>query len=766
MQYTNQQYTLYTKQIAIAFCLLLFFCISASCSVTKHVPEDKNVVSKVNIVVDGQTSSNNSLKMAVQQKPYHRTFGFLPIAAWIWHNDTEQHFHRWRNKIGSEPLVYEEEKTLGTERSMLRTLSAQGFLQAKVSHKVDIHNRKAEVTYIIDRGLPKQITNVKYLVEDPNLESLVVANAESSSVNPGALLDRNSLEEERDRITSLMRNNGYWDFNKDDISFIADTLRGMQEVDLTVMLAGLHEQFVFNKVHFVTNFNIMTNGAEGFGATTRELPGGYDIQYDGNKCYLRDNTLIENCYIVPGNQYTESAVRNTYSAYSRLHLLKYTNIRLEPIDNNLLDVFVYVSPQNPKAIQFELDGTNTSGDLGFAGALTYQHRNLFRGSETYSLGLKGGYESLTGNVAGLVNNNYSEYSLTNSIDIPKFIFPFLNEEAKQARKATTSVDAVFSYQTRPEYTRYISTVGFSYKWQNGPKQRHTWDVIDLSYVYLPKRSESFIEIIEQAGPISYSSYSSHLIMSMGYNLYLSNQQLSNINRQNGARDIWSLRINAEIAGNLLWAISKMTNIKKDKNGDYNIFGLPFEQYARMDMDFSYSKYLTDRSRLAYHLAGGIAVPYGNSKTVPFEKRYYAGGANSVRGWSVRTLGPGTYHGQNTNKNLDYFNQCGDVRLDASIELRSKLFWKFEFATFLDAGNVWTLKDYNSQPGGKISGDFYKQIAAATGFGLRMITDFVVLRLDMGIKTYDPYYTGREAWTIAHPLKSENRTIHFAVGYPF
>ena len=755
-----------SMQVAKTACMVLLFILVTSCRVTKHIPEDKEVVSKVKIMVDGQPSSNNSLKMAVQQKPYHRTFGFLPIAAWIWHNDTENGFHRWRNKIGTEPTVLDEEKTSASERSMLRTLSAQGYLYAKVSHNVESKNRKATVTYNIDRGLPKKLSSIKFMVEDPSLDSLVQISKSESYMQNDVLLDRNALEEERNRITSLMRNNGYWDFNKDNVSFIADTLKGKQEVDLTVLVSGLHDPYTFNNVHFITNFNILTNGAESNDANFRYIKDGYDLQYEGDDCYLKDDALIDNCYIVPGKSYTETSVRDSYSAYSRLHLLKYTNIRLEPTEDNKLDVYVYMSPQNPKSVQFELDGTNTSGDLGFAGALSYQHRNIFRGSETYSLSLKGGYESLTGNVAGLVNNNYSEYSVENSIDIPKFIFPFLSDEVKRSYKASTSLKATFSYQTRPEYTRFITTVGYSYKWQNGPRKRHTFDVIDLSYVYLPKRSESFIEIIEQAGPISYSSYSSHLIMSMGYNLYLTNSQSINQNPNNSNRDIWSLRVNAEIAGNVLWAFSKAINMKKDENGDYNIFGLPFEQYARMDMDWSYSKYLTDRSRLAYHVAGGVAIPYGNSKTVPFEKRYYAGGANSVRGWSVRTLGPGTYHNNRDKSHLDYFNQCGDVRLDAAIELRSKLFWKLEFATFLDAGNVWTFKDYNSQPGGKFTSDFYKQIAAATGLGIRMITDFVVLRLDMGIKTYNPYYDGKDAWTILHPLRSENRAIHFAVGYPF
>jgi len=726
--------------------IALFLLLAASCRVTRHVPEGQDVLSHVDIKVDGKNSSNNSLKMAVQQKPYHRTFGFLPIPTWIWHNDTTTSFHRWRNKVGTEPPIYNEEMTINSENSMLRALSSQGYLFAKASHEVESKKGKAKVTYLLEKGLPKQIDKIKCLVEDPDLEPIVLSNNHESVIRQGDLLDRNRLDEERTRLTSLMRNNGYWDFNKDDISFIADTIQGEINVDLTIILSGMHERYYYNNVHFVDNFDV-------FGQEVKD------------SIKVSDKTLLENCYIVLGEHYSESSVQDTYRAFSHLHIFKYTNIRITPTEDNLLDVYVYTTPHNPKTISFELDGTNTSGDLGFAASVNFQHRNIFHGSETYSLGLKAGYEALSGKIEGLVNNNYSEYTIENRLEIPKFIVPFLSAESKRSRRASTSVKATFSYQKRPEYTRLISNVAFGYKWQKGPRQKHTFNIIDLSYVYLPERSESFMEIIQQAGPISYSSYSSHLIMAMNYSYYLSNQITTNRQIET-SRDVWSLRINAEIAGNLLNGISKIANLHKDENGNYNIFGIPFEQYARLDADWAFSKYLTDRSRLAYHLACGIAIPYGNSQTVPFEKRYYAGGANSVRGWSVRTLGPGVYHNEAVSNRLDFFNQCGDIRFDAAVELRSKLFWKLELAAFLDAGNVWTIKDYQGQKGGQFTSDFYKQIASSYGLGIRMVTDFMVLRLDMGMKLYNPYKEGGDVWAIKHPFSNENRTIHFAVGYPF
>lgn len=723
-----------------SFLLFLF----PACSVTRHIPDDETVLSRVYIEMDGRLSSNNTLQLAVAQKAYHRTFGFLPVSAWIWHNDTLTAWHRFRGKLGTRPPVYDELLAVRTDNAMRRALNNQGYLDAQVRHVVSTRRRKTEVKYIVDRGRPHYLRKVTYLVEDPLLEPLVMEQTHLAELKRGDCLDRGLLEGERTRLTSLMRNQGFYDFNKENISFIADTLPGEKRVDLTMLVSGIHNRYHIRHVNFIPDYDLATG------------------QRSGNSNYLRARVLAENCYVQPGALYSEEAVRKTYSAFSRLHILKYVNVRLEPTDQpDELDCTVYLSPQNPQAIQFELDGTNTSGDLGFAASLTYQHRNLFRGSEAYSAMVKGGYESLSGDVSGLVNDNYTEYSFDNQIDFPRFLFPFMSTERRREFTATSAVKAGYSSQSRPEYTRIITNAAFGYKWYNASRTLyHTFDVIDLSYLYLPERSESFLEIIKKAGPISYSSYTSHLIFSSSYNIYAGKGRSMMNSAQNSTRDLWSFRFSPEIAGNVLYSFSRLSESQKEDNR-YTIFNIPFEQYARFDCDWAYSKFLTDRSRLAFHLAGGLAVPYGNSRVMPFEKRYYSGGANSVRGWSVRTLGPGRY--KSANSSIDYFNQCGDVRLDASVELRSRLFWKFEFAAFLDAGNVWTLDNYDSQSGGVITSEFYRDIATAWGLGLRLVTDFVVLRMDWGFKAFDP---SRDSWVITDPLNSHNNTFHFAVGYPF
>lgn len=737
------------KKIEILFLFaLLVLTALPGCSVTRHIPENQDVLSRVSIEMEDGTSASNTLKMAMAQKPYHRTFGILPMGAWIWHPDTTSFWHKLRGKAGTQPPVYDEEQTMRSERTMRRALINQGYLNANVLHSVKVKNRKAYLTFRVNRGLPHTIARTKIIVDDPLLDPIVRNDAETASLlRIGQNLDRSRLESLRTHITSMLRDQGFYDINKEDISFMADTMPDSRKADVTMMISGIHNRYTIRNVRFITNYDLVT-GTE-----------------TGDSDYLREKILHENCYIKPGALYSEQNVRKTYSAFSRLHILKYVNIKLDPSDEpDMLDCTVYLSPQNSHAIQAEFDGTNTSGDFGMAAAMTYQHRNLFRGSEAYSVTLKGGYESLSGNVAELVNDNYTEYSFENQIDFPRFMFPLLTAEQRRSVTANTVVNASYSYQTRPEYTRIITHGGFSYKWTSQKRNwHHNLDLFDLSYVHLPKRSERFLEIIQNAGPISYNSYTSHLIMSASYNLYASNTKQS-LSESAPARDVWTLRISPEIGGNVLQSFSRLMDFRQ-KDGRYHIIDLPYEQYARFDVDWSYSKYLTDRSRLAFHLAGSIAVPYGNSRIMPFEKRYYSGGANSVRGWSVRTLGPGRY--RSANSSIDYFNQCGDVRFDSSVELRSRLLGKLELAAFLDAGNVWTLNEYDSQPEGVISKDFYKEIAASWGIGVRYVSDFFILRLDMGVRAYDPTVgEGKNCWVINDPLSSHNRAIHFAVGYPF
>lgn len=665
------------------------------------------MVSRTRIKIDGTRTEDSQLQQTLTLQPYRRSFGFIPFGAWIWHNDTTTWWHRMRGRMGTRPQVYSEYNALQSERMLEVAMRQRGFLSATVSHNVLTHDRKSDITFSIISGEPHVIDTLIFDVEDQLLHQSNHDLIHSTLLTPGTNLDRSKLDAERTRIANNLRESGYWDFSRDDITFIADTVSNSHKVMLTMQILGQHSVWKIGEVRMVN--------------------------FDGTPfTEIRPSVLSRVCHIHPDQAYSESSVRRTYHSFSKLSILRYVNIRFAPaMSDSTLVCSIYLASGTPNSVQFELDGTNTAGDLGAAASFSYQHRNIFRGGEIFSVSLKGGYESLSGNVGNLINDHYTEYGIRLGLD---FLY--------------NTLSASYDNQRRPEFTRIVTKGSWGRKWTSATGRfRHQWDLVELAYVYLPEKSDAFQKLIDNAGPISYSAYTNHMIMDMNYTI-----------RWPG----W--RVSAEIAGNLLNLYSQMFNARK-VNGQYVIVSQPFEQYARFDVDYSHQIPINDRSRVALHGAWGIGVPYGNSEVMPFEKRYYSGGANSVRGWSVRQLGPGRYSGGGSTA-IDYFNQCGDFRLDASAELRTKLFWNFESALFFDAGNVWTLKSYESQPEGRLDSDFLKEIALAWGIGFRVATSFVVLRLDWGFKVHDPSYDAPLRWPVARPFDSRNNTLHFAVGYPF
>lgn len=756
-------------------CLMLM--LACGCSLTKYVPEGDYMVRRVSVHTDNSAVRPSELKPYIKQLPAHKTFGFIPFPTYLYNwsgTDSSRWINRFLRRTGTAPVIYDSLLTERSEREILKMLANKGYMDASVSVRTRTEGKKISVDYDVSTGEPHYIQRFGYDIPNDSIRPIVWADTASSLIRPGQLLDRNVLESERVRLTTLIRNRGYWGFNKDFINYTADTTARSEAVSLTLNVRPLlvreadgsytnrlHHTYRIGRVIFDTDYDPMSLISASAASGDTLFVRGYEIVY-GAKHYLTPQVLIENCFIRPGSLYTDRAVDATYTAFSRLTILKSVNIRFEvsPSDPNEVDCHILLTPGKNQSVQAELEGTNSSGDLGFAAAVTYQHRNIFRGSETFSVKVRGGYENLTGTANNLVKDNYMEYGVESSLLFPKFLFPMLTVEQKRRIRASTEFKASYSFQHRPEYTRVIAGGSWKYNWvTNLNRNRHSLDFMDISYVYLPYRSEAFIDSIINRNPITYSSYKDHLITSSGYSFYR-----SNFNPAVRNSDIFTLRVNSEIAGNVLYGASKLLGLRRTDEG-YKILGLRYEQYWKSDVDYAFTKVLSERNSLAFHVAGGIGVPYGNSDVLPFEKRYYTGGANSVRGWSVRTLGPGRY--RSDNPDLDYFNQCGDIRLDGSVEYRARLFWKLEMAAFVDAGNVWTIRNYESQPGGLFRFDtFYKEIALSYGLGVRFDFNYFILRLDLGLKAYDPSLIGDRPWVIRRPFGSGNQALHFAVGYPF
>ena len=482
------------------------------------------------------------------------------------------------------------------------------------------------------------------------------------------------------------------------------------------------------------------------------------LSNDSDRIHLRHQVLLNATALKEGSPYSASALQRTYNNFARLQAVKYTNIRfVEAPDSGMLDCNIQISTNKPSTISFQPEGTNTAGDLGAAASLTYTNRNLFRGSEQLSIELRGAYEAITG-LEGYQDQNYQEYSIESKLVFPRFVAPLLSKNFRRRQTANTEYSVAWDLQNRPEFHRRVFSMAWRYRWAE-PRHHLNWrfDLLDLNYVYMPWISETFkrdyLDDVDNRNAILRYNYEDIFIMKMGFGL-------------NYSDGVDAFRLNVESSGNLLSAFSKALNFKINSQGQRTFINIAYAQYAKADFDYTHLVRFDDRNVLALHAGIGVAYPYGNSKVLPFEKRYFSGGANSVRGWGVRELGPGGYKGNDGR--IDFINQTGDMKLDLNAEYRTPLFWKFEGALFVDAGNIWTLRKYDEQPNGQFKLDkFYKQIAAAYGMGLRLNFDYFILRFDMGMKAINPAYeSGDEHWAIIHPKLSRDFAFHFAVGLPF
>ena len=759
--------------------------IVLSCASTKHVPDGELLLDKVKInILDKQNAKDinkQELTNYLRQTENHKVLGGLKLQLAIYNmsgKDSANWFNKWIRRVGAPPVIYDSTLTMASESQLQRALTNKGFLKNEVTSEVKINpkKKKAEVAYNITLNEPYVIRSITYDIANDSLRQLILGDTTDFPIKCSSALDHKKLDTEREMIVQRLRNNGYYAFNKNYITFVADTAAGSREVDLTLSLSDktqdlphmphidTHRQFYVRDVIFVTSYDAVTMQEGVYGDI--ETYNGITVLY-GDDHYIAKEILDENCFIRPGSVYNASDIDRTYKALGRLGIIKYINIDMKAvgeIDGELwVDAYVLLNRDKSQTISFSLEGTNSEGDLGFGIGADYQHRNIFKGSELLNVKFKASYESLSGDLSGLINDNYSEYSGDVGITFPKFKMPFLRESFKRRIQASTEFMTSFNYQERPEYTRIIAGAGWKYIWSERNNQmRHTFNLIDVSYVYLPKSKSNFLDSI--TNPLLRYSYENHLIMRMGYTFYKTNRKATNPFTTVLQDNIYTIRATAETAGNVLYGISHLIGQKREDDDSYKVFGTRYSQYVKLDGDFAITHYFNERSSLAFHAGFGIAVPYGNSTVLPFEKRFYSGGANSVRGWGVRTLGPGSFDGKKAQNSFIY--QCGDIRLDLNLEYRCKLFWVLELGAFIDCGNVWTIKEYENQPGGVFKvNKFLEQLALSYGLGLRMDFTYFLVRFDVGMKAHNPA-SGQEHWPLLSPNLKRDAEIHFSVGYPF
>ena len=699
--------------------------VLGACSASKYVPEGEYILNKVEVKSDLEGYDAGALKQYVRQKEKPKLFSLF------------------KNPFSKKPVIYDSLQARLTCQDLLQAMQNQGYMHAGIQLFTTKKGKKLDATYLLYPGEPFLIGKVEYDVEDEQIQQLLqLDKPENQQLKPGMRFTVETLDNERKRITNLLTDDGYFRFHKDFIQFSADTIAGQKDIAVTLHLmkykANSNAPEVDHPRYTVRNINFLSN--------------------DSDRIHLRHQVLLNATALRENEPYSASALQRTYNNFARLQAVKYTNIRFAEVpDSNLLDCNIQISTNKPSTIAFQPEGTNTAGDLGAAASLTYTNRNLFRGSEQLSVELRGAYEAITG-LEGYQDQNYTEYSVETKLVFPRFVAPFLSQKFRRRQTASSELSVSWDLQNRPEFHRRVFSTAWRYRWSE-PRHHLSWryDLLDLNYVYMPWISATFkqdyLDNADSRNAILRYNYEDLFIMKMGLGLSYSD-------------GVDAVRVNVETSGNVLSAVSKVLGFKTNAEGQRTFINIAYAQYAKFDFDYTHLMQFDKRNALALHAGIGVAYPYGNSTVLPFEKRYFSGGANSVRGWGVRELGPGKFKG--TDGRIDFINQTGDLKLDLNAEYRTSLFWKFEGAAFIDAGNIWTLRNYEDQPGGQFKfSEFYKQIAAAYGLGLRLNFDYFILRFDMGMKAINPAYeTQEEHWAIVHPKLSRDFAFHFAVGLPF
>jgi len=770
------------KGIKLVALMSVIFMVS--CSPVKFVPEDKYLISKLKVEVDNQNMNKESAKSLIKQKENYKILGFLKFHLLLYNLSSKKKTDDWLKRIGEPPQIYDEDLSKRSEDQLKEYAYSKGYFRASVSSDVSYKEkkRKTVINYRLKTGEQYIIRGINYQIRDSSLQTLYFNSALKSEIKEGDAFDIEAIEKHQLNIVKLYRDNGYFYFSKDDVKFIADSSVHEKQVFVDLLIRpAKNSQIDSAKVFqpfYLNNFFIsvlpgnspVTVGRDSVGVFSDTITWDNFTLYQTKQVTYPPALFNRTMRLNKGMLYRNAEVESAFNAFSRLRQFRFVDIQFREVnsanDTNLLDTYIRLAPLNKQATSFDIEGTNTSGNFGIAGNVTYTHRNLFRGAEVFQLSFLGGIERIEQLNNGVPNYfNTREFGVESSLMIPKLLGPgnFISDFERFLPK--TVITLGYNYQKRPEYTRTISTLKFGYDWKSTEDLRHTWNLLDYNKVNVYDYDPKFIDGIQDL--YIKSSFTDHLIFAMNYSFIFSNQRLNTI------KDYTYVRFNIESSGNLLWVLSKITNRNKFQavdslgnfqSGYYKVFDTRFAQYVKSDIEYSRGFSIDKFNSVVTRAFFGIGLPYGNFDVLPFEKKYFSGGANGIRAWPVRSLGPGTYKASPE----EYPNQTADIKLEANLEYRFHLISFIEGTLFLDAGNIWAINEKDNRSGAQFRlNQFYRQIAFGTGTGLRFDMSYFILRLDLGMKLRDPSETENKGWIPGNrSYTSRDFNFTFAIGYPF
>ncbi|MCB0501960.1 MAG: BamA/TamA family outer membrane protein [Bacteroidetes bacterium] len=784
----------------LLLCLLL-----PSCNGTKYLKEGQQLYLGSEIKFDPDAKGVNSNKLETDlnkkliPKPNKKFLGLFQLRVWAYlklEPKKDKGFKYWlRNKIGKEPVLISDVDIEQKKKVLAKAMQDNGFFDTEVTAEVKARKRNDQAVKVhytlsndgptyIDTFIIPPLTKEHDSVVHP-LDSLLNAYPDYE-VKSNDIYNLEHIQKDRDGLSFFIRSHGYYDFNKNDLIYLVDT-SDYQQFDVRLVVRKpqdslRHQKFYIRDVNIYPSYN---DSATGYWRATNQYPvegvrntsklaekiennpkGKYFSIYEHHP-YITRKVIAENVFIEPGDQFSIYNFKLTSGRLVNLGLYKFVNIDYSKVGNDSLDVTIKLTPTKYQNFKTSIElSSSTLGYLGSTFSVKYNNRNTSRKAIDLTLQAGVGTEFQFSNRKAELNILDANIGL--SFSVPRRL-RFYEEKLKSPTPPTTTFGISENFQIWLQYyTINDINLNYTYSWQrrdilNKPSLTHELSPINFSWLFLINTTSTFDDLLNTNAQLR-ASFQNNFIIGSKYQL--------TINTKKGAdqNNYFLLLHSIESSGNLAYAVAKA--IKRNQADQYQIFSIPFSQFGQIEIDYRNYWIINRKSQFISRINTGVGISYGNTLSLPYSRQYFVGGPNTIRGFSIRDIGPGSYASDNNENNNNSVEQTGDLKILFNLEYRWTIYKFIRAATFVDAGNVWLLRNDPDRPGGQINRDFYKEIGLSSGLGLRLDFNFVAIRLDLGIPLYKPFEPEGERWFHQTPAstfkewRKSNWVWNFAIGYPF
>jgi outer membrane protein assembly factor BamA len=798
-----------------------------SCHPTRHLVDEQILLTKVKLNVSGKITEDE-LVSVVKQQPNRKIVGSIRFHLGVYNMVDKQkleikieakqqklgarnakrarkdkqpkQYKRTRGEwlmedVGEAPVIYDEILKDKSIKQLNQFLKNKGYFNGNVSDSVLIDGQKATIHYNVVTGDPYRIRKLKFKILDSLLFYPIKLVSKKSLLEPGANYDVDMLEKERTRIEKALKNQGYFNFSREYVYFEIDSNLNKHKVDIKQvieaslvpskqntdsLIVGSHKTFFINNVYVNSDYN--PRGVESSFDTIVNSGINYLLS---DKANFRPEVLSKAIFVHPGDLYRLKNVEYTNSRLSALRAFRFINVTFEEVYSydgiSRVDCFINLVPIAKHSFVSELETTtNRMAPLGVSGGFLYRNKNTFRGAELFELKFAGGVEAqkqLTDNGTAQTASNFFntvEFGPEISLFIPGLFIPKIYGDFPRFTKPKTSFSIAYNHQTRLDYKRNILSLNISYNWKTSRYLSHNFQPVDINLVSIDKSAAFENQLQATNNRFLINTYQNHLIVASNYTLIYNNQEVTK-KYSNSEYFMFNL----EGAGNILRGVHNLASAPKNTSGNYEMFDIQFAQYIKPEVDLRLYRVVNRHSNMVYRLFAGVGIPLKNLDVLPFEKSYFAGGANGVRAWTARTLGPGTL----SDTASSAVDRIGDIQLEGNIEYRFDIIEMLEGAAFVDLGNIWLRNNDEQRVGGQFEIDnFYKATAIGIGVGARFDFSFLIVRLDVAMPFKDPSLIEGERWLYQPKVNSNKASaiyygtdyspykpklnFNFGIGYPF